>query len=102
MCISQKVVDSRDQDRMLYLEDKLYIGWCDLLNSCLFQTLTGKEIEIDIEPTDKVMYTQHFFMPVSLHVHLFGYADELSPLLSCYLHSSCSFHFHGLTPTNHG
>lgn len=31
---------------------------------------------------------QHLFMPISLRVHLFGYADELSPLLSCYLHSS--------------
>lgn len=25
-------------------------------NNVMFQTLTGKEIEIDIEPTDKVMY----------------------------------------------
>lgn len=32
--------------------------------------------------------THHLFMPISLHVHLFGYADELSPLLSCSLHSS--------------
>ncbi|KAI3375283.1 hypothetical protein L3Q82_021792, partial [Scortum barcoo] len=27
---------------------------CDDVDCCLFQTLTGKEIEIDIEPTDKV------------------------------------------------
>ncbi|KAK2493821.1 hypothetical protein MC885_010504 [Smutsia gigantea] len=40
-------------------------------------TLTGKEIEIDIEPTDKVMRGQYLFMPISLYVHLFGYAGEL-------------------------
>lgn len=45
----------------------------------LFQTLTGKEIEIDIEPTDKVMYAQYLSKPISLHVPLPGYADELSP-----------------------
>lgn len=32
-------------------------------------------------------------MPIALHVRLFGYADECSPLLSCYVHSSCSSHF---------
>lgn len=70
---------------MFYLEDKLYIRLQDSLNPCLFQTLTGKEIEIDIEPTDKVMYGQ-YFMPVSLHGHLFGYVDEHSPFHS---HAIC-------------
>lgn len=36
------------------LKLRLCCGWSKI-NFCLqFQTLTGKEIEIDIEPTDKV------------------------------------------------
>lgn len=37
------------------------ISRCALLCSSLIQTLTGKEIEIDIEPTDKVLFPSILF-----------------------------------------
>uniref|UniRef100_A0A8D2HDC7 Ubiquitin-like protein NEDD8 n=2 Tax=Marmotini TaxID=337730 RepID=A0A8D2HDC7_UROPR len=56
------------------------------------KTLTGKEIEIDIEPTDKVMYAQHPSPCLCLYLSVLM---NLVHLLSCYLYSSCSSHFHG-------
>lgn len=46
-------------------------------NPVLFQTLTGKEIEIDIEPTDKVKYDVQ-------HTGVCVFSTALTPIL-CFL-----------------
>lgn len=49
----------------------------------LFQTLTGKEIEIDIEPTDKVKYDLYWKFKRTTHWHALS--------LPCWLTLGCFF-----------
>ncbi|EPY89938.1 hypothetical protein CB1_000067024 [Camelus ferus] len=54
MCISQKIVDPQRLGQDVLPRREIVYRAIGLMKPLPFQTLTGKEIEIDIEPTDKV------------------------------------------------